>query len=397
MKQQLFSLVTVIGLACLLSACASADKDASRQSTLPQPLPANSFARTWANDLKLDRGDAIKSLFVRDDVLFVYTNQHVVYAIGRSGGGLQYAAEPDVSGGVLRPPLVLGETVIYPSGSSLEVFNKQGRRVRTIELEKPTRGGAAGTGTSVYIGLDHTGGTGVIAALDITKAYRVINWELMTFGAVTPTPALYEGVIYAGSEDGKIYAVTNDRSPAWSLPGGSNTFDTRGRFIADIQVDDFGLYAANTDSKLYCLDRQSGRLKWIYYAGGSSLKTAPVAGPTLVYQFVPGTGVVAIDKQNGQYNRVPVWTVKDAVAFLSEDEGYAYLQRKDNRILAIEKQTGKLTFISKRHPLRVFATNRKDSTIYGASKDGKVWAVRPVLREGEVGRIVIDLRFEPVG
>ena len=397
MKQQLFSLVTVIGLACLLSGCASADKDAGQQSKLPQPLPANSFARNWANDLALDSGDAVKRLFVRDNQLFIYTNQHIVYNIDRSGGGLQYVAEPNVSGGVLRPPLVLGETVIYPSGSSLEIFNNLGRPLRTIELEKPTRGGAAGTGSNVYIGLDHTGGTGVIAALDITKAYRVINWELMTFGAVTPTPALFDGTIYAGSEDGKIYAVTADRTPAWSLPGGSNTFDTRGRFIADIQVDDFGLYAANTDSKVYCLDRTTGRVKWIYYAGGSSLKTAPVAGPTLVYQYVPGTGVVAIDKQNGQYNRVPVWTIKDAVSFLSEDEGHAYLQRKDNRILAIEKQTGKLTFISKRHPLKVFTTNQKDSTIYGASRDGKVWSVRPVLREGEVGHIVIDLRFEPVG
>ena len=398
MKQHLMCLMIMTGLATLGLGCASDGEGGNgKRGNIPQPLPANSFARAWKNDLALDRGDAVRQIHVRDDTLFVYSDKHLVYAIGRTGGDLKYAAQPQISGAVLRPPTVLGEHVIYPSGSTLEVFNQVGRRVRMIELDKPIRSGAIGAGQNIYLGMDHTGGTGVVASIDITKAYRVVNWELMTFGAVTPTPAYFDRVIFGGSEDGKIYAVTEERAGIWSLPNGSPTFDTQGRFVSDIKVDDFGLYASNTDSKLYCLDRISGRVKWIYYGGGQPLKTAPIVGPTLVYQYVPGSGIVAIDKQQGQYNRAAKWQIKDAVQFLSEDEGHAYLQRKDNRILAIEKQTGKLTFISKRHPLKVFTTNQKDSTIYGASKDGKVWSVRPVLREGEVGHIVIDLRFEPVG
>jgi outer membrane protein assembly factor BamB len=396
-KQHLMCLVATIGLAVLAPGCASSNSDKDRnRANIPQPLSANSFARAWANNLTLDRGDAVRQLHVREDTLFLYTNKHLVYAIGRSGGDLKYSVQPPVSGGVLRPPCVLGQTVIYPTGSTLEVYNHVGRPLRTIELDKPIRSGAVGTGNTVYIGLDHTGGTGVVASVDITKAYRVINWELMTFGAVTPTPAYYERTIYAGSEDGRIYAVTEERGAAWSLPNGSNTFDTQGRFVSDVKVDDFGVYASNTDSKLYCLDRQTGRVKWIYYGGGTALKTAPVNGPTLVYQFVPGTGVVAIDKQQGQYNRAAKWIIKDAIDFLSEDEGHAYLRRKDNRIQAIDKQTGRLVFLSGRHPLTIFGQNQKDSTIYGTSKDGKVWAVRPVLREGEVGNVVVDLRFEPI-
>src|SRR5207244_2774624 len=98
----------------------------------------------------------------------------------RSGGDLRYLAQPEISGGVLRAPLELGDRVIYPCGSTLEVFNNRGRPIRTVELEKPTRSGAIGSGHIVYIGLDHFGGTGVLASLDIDKPYRVINWELMT-------------------------------------------------------------------------------------------------------------------------------------------------------------------------------------------------------------------------
>ena len=76
--------------------------------------------------------------------------------------------------------------------------------------------------------------------------------------------------------------------------------------------------------------------------------------------------------------------------------GACIAEKADNRIMAVDKQTGQALFLSGRHPLSVFTTNTKDSTIYGASKDGKLWSIRPVLREGEVGTVVMDFRLEPV-
>ena len=44
----------------------------------------------------------------------------------------------------------------------------------------------------------------------------------------------------------------------------------------------------------------------------------------------------------------------------------------------------------------MFTTNTKDAIIYGATKSGSVWAVRPVLKEGEVGNVVMDFRAVPL-
>jgi outer membrane protein assembly factor BamB len=385
-------LMTVIGLVAVGGCAGHRGKSTGHEQ--PLPIPSNSFAYQWSNDLKLGK-DPAAELHLRDATLFLYTAGNQVFALSSSGGELKYESAPDVSGGVLRPPLLLGELVIYPCGSTIIVCNNRGRPVRTIELEKPTRSGAIGQGTTIYLGLDHIGGTGVMASVDITKPYKVINWELMTGNAVASTPAMFDKVIFVGSVDGKLYAVTEERGQVWAFEKGSGTFDTQGKFVSDIKADEFGVYASNTDSKLYCLDRGNGRIKWQYFAS-SPLKTSPVVTGTMVYQYVPENGIVAIEKTAGEFNRVPKWSVSDAVQVLSEDTAHVYLRGKDNRLMAVDKASGKVVFTSNSGAFTVFATNTRDATIYAAASDGKVRAIRPVLKEGEVGTVVMDFRIEPL-
>jgi outer membrane protein assembly factor BamB len=370
--------------------CARAKKPAPAQVS---PLSTGSFAQQWYNSLKLGK-DSVGEMYLRDDTLFVYSAGQRVYAISRTGGDLRYIASPEISGGKLRPPLVIGDYVLYPSGSTLEVFNSRGRQVKTVEFDKPTRSGAIAAGLTVYLGLDHTGGTGVLASVNIDRPYHNVNWEMMTKGAVSPTPAMYEKILYCGAEDGKLYAVTDQRQAVWALPGGGSTFNTQGKFVSDIKADDYGVYASNTDSKLYCLDRATGRIKWQYYAG-APLHTSPVVFAANVYQYVPHVGVVAIDKANGQFNRQPKWIVKDAQQVLAEDPAHVYLKARSGQIYAVDKNSGQVQFRSK-GKWDHFSTNMTDAMIFAATKDGKVYGIHPVLREGEVGTMVMDFRPEPL-
>jgi outer membrane protein assembly factor BamB len=394
-KQHLVYLSMVIGLAAIGAAtggCGAWGNKEQSGNLTPQAVPANSFVRAWGNDLKLAK-DPIDEMYLRGDTLFVYTNKHLVYAIDRSGGNTRYLAEPQVSGGVLRPPLPNGEYVIYPSGSTIDILTNRGRPARTIELDKPVRSGAVGDGTkNIYIGLDHYEGAGTVAKVDISKPYKVVEWELMTEAAVTPTPALHKRVLYVGSEDGRMIAVTDERGQVWSLEG-KGWFQTQGKFVSDIKADDTGVYASNTDSKLYCLELLTGKIRWQYW-GSAPLKTAPIVTQTMVYQYVPGQGIVGLDKMQGEFNRKPRWVVKNATQMLSEDQQNVYLRGRDNRLLAVDKQSGQVVFQSKSKGYEKFATNADDAIIYAATKEGRVAAIRPVLREGEVGVIVMGFREE---
>jgi outer membrane protein assembly factor BamB len=380
-------LVTFVIAAFLMTGCHSPDNPGDRASAKPAAIvdiPANSFAVQWVAPLKLDHGDALNHLYQRGDVVLVYTRSNHVTALAASGGQILWGADVAGRGDTIGPPLVMKDQIIFPTSTSLTIF-KGGKKDRVIDIGHPIRSAPAGENNIVYVGLDYASG-GRIAKLDITKRYNQTIWELMASGGMSSAPVLFQQVVYTASENGYVYAVSEDRLPVWPLPG--SAFKTDGRVLADIKVDEFGVYAASTDSKLYCLDRASGKIKWQYF-GGAPLRTAPVVIADTVYQTVPGVGVAAIDKTAGDYDRKPRWLVRGTTQFLSEDATNAYLRTNDNLIVAVNKKTGEQKFKSKRQDLRLFATSEKpDGIVYAATINGDVYAIRPALKAGTVGELV---------
>ncbi len=311
-----------------------------------------------------------------------------------AGGQLLSSNAITAPRGQLRPPVILGDKIVYPTLSTMEVYDRRGRLTASVPLEHPTRSPAVPQGNVLYFGVDHHRG-GRLLRYDITRPYGKALWELMTFAPISSAPAVYEDVVYAASEDGRTYAVTRDRQPVWPIEG--NTFLTAGRVTADLQVDDFGLYVASMDSKLYCLDRQTGRIKWTYFAG-APLRESPVVLADRVYQYVPRRGLVAIDKTEGKPMREPVWNAPGARRFLSADEANVYVLASDGSIVALDKASGEPKFRSRRRDLTITTPNTQNATIYAATKGGELVAIRPVLTAGTVGQLVFEetILFEPL-
>jgi outer membrane protein assembly factor BamB len=358
-----------------------------------QPIPAQSFQRQWEADLAL-KDDSVDRLFVRDDLVFVYTQSHKAYVLSRSGG--QVLNIDAVAGATidLFPPVVLGDKVVYPTNTTLEVYDNHGVHQRTINTDNAIRTPAVGNKNVVFFGSEYPGG-GRLIAMDITRLSTIPIWQVMTpGGALSAAPALYQGVLYAGTHDGKIYAVSEDRTAIWPLEGG--VFLTAGKIVADVKADQDGVYFASTDSKLYCVDRMTGKVKWQYFSG-RPLTASPQVTADTVYQSVPDVGVVAIDKTKSKFpqygqgdNRDAKWIASDAVEFLAADEKFAYMRTRDNRITAFDKQSGKQVFQSQRTDLDLFTQNPdKDGLIYAATKNGKIFAIKPSVTGGGVGELVL--------
>jgi hypothetical protein len=371
-----------------------------QQKSAPPPVaevPSGSFMRKWVADVAL-KSDSVANVYVREDLLIVYTKNHFGYVFNRDSGGFMWVANITSPGTKVRPPLVLKDYVILPTVATLEVFDRStGRNRRSVPLPFALRSGAVGAGTHVYFGADDQG-YGRVVNLDLAGSqYQATStkWTLATRGGIASTPAVQQGVVYVGDDHGDVYAVNSDsRAPVWPVKqeGREDTvFGAAGAIRADLKADAFGVYAASEDSKLYCLGRTDGKIRWQYFAG-QPLVNSPVVTDTSVYIYVDDVGLVALDKTKGDYNRKPLWTIRNAVQFLAEDERYAYLEGNDHAIIAVERSSGQVKFQSKRKDFYTLATSLKGNVIYTSSEDGHLRAVVPVLTPGTMGEVV----FAPV-
>src|SRR3954452_20711184 len=63
--------------------------------------------------------------------------------------------------------------------------------------------------------------TGVYEAAGVPK-FTKVKWKFHTQGGVLSSPAVVNGVVYVGSEDGNLYAVDQESGALkWKFPTGS--------------------------------------------------------------------------------------------------------------------------------------------------------------------------------
>lgn len=360
-----------------------------------EPLPAQSFARQWEVSLPLREPGQIlyydvvpnrpTMVSVLEDRVVVYDRKGDAYGIDRQSGQLQTIHHVAPEETDLKPPVAMGEQLVYPMDAGLRVFTEGSRHSPVVDLDWPISSPAVRVDNRVIFGINPRGQSRLVA-LSLRDGWHEVAWEVVTAGNVMGRPAIHEGIVYFGTDAGRLYATeVAGGAQAFGLEGGS--FQA-GPIVSDIQADEQGVYFASMDSKLYSIDRHTGKINWIYFSG-APLSSGPVVREDRIYQHVPGRGVVAINKTEGKYHRETDWEVAGAEQYLSEDEKYVYLRAGDNSVVAADKKTGDVVFRTERSDFVVFGTNLKDALIYAATADGKVIAIKPVVRGGVVGQMVL--------
>ena len=386
-----------------LTGCFSTSQDATRSPNAE--APTNTFATKWSADLKIE-GDQVEHIYLREEFVILYTHKHAAYVLDKDQGVIRFSAKVTSELTTLRPPVVQKDWIVFPTTTVMQIYNRQGKKLREESTGGvPLRTNVIGAGTRLYFGGD-ANGHGRLVNEDLAGSQyqtAAVRWELLTRGGLSGAPAFHQGLVYAGDERGGVYAVNAEsRAPVWALKEEGmeeNVFKTRGPIKADIKADDFGVYVPSTDTKLYCIERTSGKIRWQYFAG-VPLYYSPAVTASTVYLNTDEQGLVAIDKTAGEYNRRPKWTAPDAIRFLSEDEKHAYLEKKDHTIMAVDRASGEVKFASKRTDFVSYTANfskdpKVSNIIYATTADGQVRAIVPVLKPGLHGELVMTLDPAP--
>ena len=198
--------------------------------------------------------------------------------------------------------------------------------------------------------------TGIYETPGIMQAPHV-KWKYHTNGAVISSPAMADGIVYAGSTDGNLYAVDAATGTLhWK-------YTTRGRVVSSPAVYRGVVYFTSYDGHLYAVASDTGKLRWTFATAGErrfeathlhgfepALETMPdvfdvyLSSPAIWHNRVffgsSDGNVYALDASSG----APMWKFKtnDVVhASPAVANGMLYIGSWDSYFYALNAATGK--------------------------------------------------------
>jgi outer membrane protein assembly factor BamB len=194
------------------------------------------------------------------------------------------------------------------------------------------------------------------------------RWRFKTGGGINLPPTIAAGVLYAASDDGNLYGLDSQTGrEAWR-------FKTTDRFSVGPIVAGDTLYAGTDQGVLYALEARTGRVIWRFQAGGA-ISPAPAATGTTLYVASHDHRLYALEPETGREK----WRFEAGNWFSTpvvEVAGVVYVGSHDENLYVLEAGTGQEI---RRYSLPYNAVRTSavlaDGVIYFGSYDSYLHAV----------------------
>ncbi len=243
------------------------------------------------------------------------------------------------------------------------------------EVKLPFAASSAANAAKVKVGLEDEIWLFVGAANQRLYSISLLtgfkNWQLLTPKTLTTTPAIRNGILYLGGQDGRIASLElANREKQWA-------YNTDGPIFADIALDEARVFVASSDRSLYCLQRETddeaGRLVW-RERFDEQLLDAPVVANGKVYQIVPSKGLHVLDARSGKR----LWHHPTGDRYLVHMDEFDFLFAGGNgqKLLRVSPLDGKVKTSVDASAVAFAAADQQDSSIVLASKDGQLSCLR---------------------
>jgi outer membrane protein assembly factor BamB len=204
------------------------------------------------------------------------------------------------------------------------------------------------------------------AATTAHTAGGTILWTYATGGIVNSSPAIFNNVIYFGSADRNVYAVTTAGALLWSYTTGAVVFDSPA-------VGAGLVFVGSYDDNLYALKADTGALAWSATTNGA-IRSSPAFAYGLVYVGSDDGNLYAFNAHTGALQ----WSVNVGSAFGFGSpvvaDGVVYAAPSEGTLYAIQATTGAVlwTFTTDSGGFTNPAVS--DGQVYFNSGDGETYA-----------------------
>lgn len=157
-------------------------------------------------------------------------------------------------------------------------------------------------------------------------------WNYTTVSRFVSSPAVADGIVYVGNNDGNVYAIDGDSgSSIWHFKTGSAVW-------SNPAITNGVVYVGSYDGKVYALDAYSGHEIWSF-STGDLVDSSPAVSNGLVYVGSYNGKVYALDEDTGSQ----VWSYQTDGEIWSSpavDDGVVFIGSNDGKVYALNASTG---------------------------------------------------------
>jgi len=163
-------------------------------------------------------------------------------------------------------------------------------------------------------------------------------WDYQTGGQILSSPAIVNGVVYVGSNDGNIYAIDSATGTLlWS-------YKTGGYVLSSPAVANGMVYIGSDDGNLYAFNAVTGQVVWkdtVVQQPVFGIVSAPLVANGIVYATAYDNGAIfAVNASNG----AKIWAIqvpgKMSRSSPSLANGILYVGSADDLVYALNAATG---------------------------------------------------------
>ncbi len=168
-----------------------------------------------------------------------------------------------------------------------------------------------------------------------TVPHLVQKWSAPILGSLVSAPAVANGIVYLGSNDGHLLALdAKTGARVWSAAISLPIYSYWSPAVADGVV-----YVASDDSRVYAFDAETGALRWSTLLVGYKVESPLTVANGLVYAGSGGGGF-AVNAKTGKVKWTTGVDVHVEGAAPAVSDGIAYFGNAAGTLSAFDARTG---------------------------------------------------------
>jgi len=287
-------------------------------------------------------------------------------------------------------PICDGEKVYAGniSGAMIALDKKSGAEIWRYQTGKAIYGTAASENNLLVF----TSADSAIHCIDINTKKEI--WKIKTGNALVSVPAIENGIVYVGSSDGIFRSIDlNTGDLLWENKEIVGYVETK-PLIYDNKII-FGAW----DSKLYALDKNTGKLDWTWegpfkHTLYSPAACWPVAAAGKIFIAAPDRNISAIDAKNGKTIwRNYKWKFRETIG-ISGNGKYIFARSMTDSVVAFQSSGPQAKVIWAKdfgygYDIAPSMPIEKDGTVFWGTKNGLIIAA-----DSETGKLEWKYKFQ---